>query len=138
MKQIEFEENLRAMKRQKNEAIRPINDMQLKCKEDMVLLNQQLQALYKQKNRLAAEQNNLASMRNEVGKKWRAKIDAFYKENHTCERQLEDVSVWSLVNELLARGFTGSLVNAECDEKYLADINHKLSGTHEQEQGQQQ
>ena len=138
MKQIEFEEELRAMKRQKNEAIRPINDMQLKCKEDMVLLNQQIQALYKQKNRLAAEQNNLATMRNEVEKKWRAKIDTFYKENHTCERQLEDVSVWSLVNELLARGFTGSLVNAECDEKYLADLNHKLSGTHEQDQGQQQ
>lgn len=126
------------MKRQKNEAIRPINDMQLKCKEDMALLNQQLTALYKQKTRLAAEQTNLATMRNEVEKKWRAKIDAFYKENHTCERQLEDVSVWSLVNELLARGFTGSLVNAECDEKYLADLNHKLSGTHEQEQGQQQ
>ena len=138
MKQTEFEEKLRELKRQKNEAIRPINDMQLKCKEDMVLLNQQLQALYKQKNRLAAEQTNLATMRNEVEKKWRAKIDAFYKENHTCERQLEDVSVWLLVNELLARGFTGSLVNAECDEKYLADLNHKLSGTHEQEQGQQQ
>ena len=138
MKQIEFEDELREMKRQKNEAIRPINDMQLKCKEDMVLLNQQLTALYKQKSRLKAECTNLASMRNEVEKKWAAKIDAFYKENHTCERQLEDLSVWSLVNELLARGFTGSLVNAECDEKYLADINRKLSGTHEQEQGQQQ
>lgn len=133
MKQIEVEEKTREMKRQMKEAIRPINDMQLKCKEDMVLLNQQLQALYKQKNRLAAEQTNLATMRNEVEKKWRAKIDAFYEENHTCERQLGDVSVWSLVNELLARGFTGSLINAECDEKYLADINHKLSGTHEQE-----
>ena len=138
MKQTEFEEKLRELKRQKAEAIRPINDMQLECKKELAMLHQQFSVLHKQTSRLNAERTSLATMRAETEKKWNEKIAAFYEENHTCERQLEDVSVWSLVNELLARGFTGSLVNGECDEKYLADINRKLSGTHEQEQGQQQ
>lgn len=136
MKQIEFEEKLRELKRQKAEAIRPINDMQLECKKEQSMVKQQLSSLYKQNSRLRAEGASLHAMRTETERRWGDKILAFFDENYsTCERQLSDVSDWAIVNELLARGFTGALINDELDEQYMADLNRKLSGIHEQEQG---
>lgn len=135
MKQIEFEEKLRELKRQKAEAIRPIVDMQLEVKKELSLLHQQFGALHKQTSRLNAERTSLATMRAETEKKWNEKITAFHDENYTCERQLSDVSDWAIVNELLARGFTGAIINDDKDEQYMADLNRKLSGIHEQEQG---
>ena len=56
----------------------------------------------------------------------RYEINQFMRDNMTDERKLADVSDWCLVNELVARGFGGTLTNDEKGVDFMAHLNEKL------------
>ena len=129
MKQVDFDETLRQMRMDHQQATTNIKrmiaakDLELaeKCKalNKMSMEYQELKAqralMHKELNRIDAEHA--------------AKYREFVKANQGhVSRQLEDVSEWALVNELAARGYTltdgGGIYHPEMAEEWL----HKLTG----------
>ena len=127
MKQTEFEEKLRELKNQKRDALRPIVNMMEDNKRKGVAVNEQFGELGAKARSLKTERTMLHKMMCDVEKKYDDKIRQLYDENPVTTRQLEEVSDWSLVNELVARGFGGVLTNPDKEQEFMEHINNKLN-----------
>lgn len=127
MKQTEFEEKLRELKNQKRDALRPIVDMMEDNKRKGVAVHEQFGELGAKARSLKTERTMLHKMMCDVEKKYDDKIRQLYDENPVTTRQLEEVSDWSLVNELVARGFGGVLTNPDKEQEFMEHINNKLN-----------
>lgn len=127
MKQTEFEEKLRELKNQKRDALRPVVDMMQDNKRKGVAVHEQIDELGAKARCLKTERTMLHKMLCDIEKKYDDKIRQLYDENPVTTRQLEEVSDYSLVNELVARGFGGVLTNPGKEQEFMEHINKKLN-----------
>lgn len=56
------------------------------------------------------------------------KVADFKVENASYERQLEEVSDWALVKELVARGFTGEINHPAKNEIFMENLKRFFAG----------
>lgn len=128
MKQTEFEEKLRELRRQKGVAIATIAHMQGEVKEEISAIDRQIKDLRARREKYNQERIMLSQRRIETDKYWGGQIQKFFEENYTTSRELEEVSDWALANELKARGFVlnGTFTCEGKDEEFLNTFNNKL------------
>ena len=130
MRQAEFDEVLRQMRedREKRTAHlkKMVSDLDVKIADHGKLVHKMLLEY----DDLKAQRAMLNRERTKIELECYEKMRDFRANNEKdVTRNLEDVSDWSLVNELAARGFTldgGRLANPNNDDEWLENLNRKL------------
>ena len=136
MTQIEFEAQLRELRCQKGAEIAAIAKMQGEVKEEIAAIDRQVKELRARREKLNHERIMVSNRRYALEAEWGERIRAFFKENYTTTRELENVSEWALAAELRHRGYSGQLLNPEKEQEFMSNLNAKLNGTAEDaEQG---
>ncbi len=135
MTQIEFENQMRALRTQKGAELTAIARLQCEVKDDMEAIDRQIHELKERKTKLNQQRIALSDRRFALEQEWGKRIKDFFDQNYTTSRELENVSEWALANELRHRGYTGQLINPEKDEEFMMNLNGKLNGC---EQGKAQ
>ena len=128
MTQLEFEDQLRELKLQKKNELFVLRKMQMEVKDEIARMRDRWDELQNRLHRLNLERISLGKKSLELERLWNERIAKFTQENKSTSRNLENVSDWALVNEFLARGFTGNLYGADKGEVYLSDLNKKFNG----------
>ena len=130
MKQVDFDETLRQMRMDHQQATinikRMIADKDLELAEKCKALNKMHTEYQELKTQRALLCKELNRMDIEHGAKYREFVKA--NQGHVS-RQLEDVSEWALVNELAYRGFClngGGIYHPDMAEEWLHKLNGKL------------
>lgn len=57
--------------------------------------------------------------------------------NFNTTRELENISEWTLANELRKRGYLGTLINPDKDPDFMLHLNQKLNGKADEADGSQ-
>ena len=128
MTQIEFENQMRALRTQKGAELTAIARLQCEVKDDMEAIDRQIHELKERKTKLNQQRIALSDRRFKLEQEWGKRIKDFFDQNYTTSRELENVSEWALANELRHRGYTGQLINPEKDEDFMMKLNGKLNG----------
>lgn len=127
MKQVEFEQTMREMKRQKAEALRPLQVMINDIKEKQAAKRRLMHELSEQIGKLEQERQQIAGRLSDVAAEWNKRINDFFRDNFTESRELGEVSDWTLIRELNKRGFRGWLDNHDRTDEMVANANQKLN-----------
>ena len=126
MKQVEFEEKVREMRVKHNKEKGVLLELLKQKKNGLSALREQLQDVYNKMTVLSSEKQFLGNSIYDLDIKFREQVNKMRQECEPLTRNLEDLSDWSLINELVARGFFGELKHAEKTEEYMEAINNKL------------
>lgn len=127
MKQTEFEDALRQMRLKNSAAMNQINAMQQEVKEEIASIGRIINEMQAKKKQLEVRRLGLAKCRDEESAKQKDTIRKFIEENRTEERKLSEVSDWCLVNELVARGFHGTIQNEGKPDDFMAVLKQRFS-----------
>lgn len=133
MKQVEFEQQLCELKRQKKEAQQPLADMIAELKEQMQVKRRIVHEMSEQIVRLSAERSALAKRVTAIIREYDKKINDFRRENLIVTRNLENVSDWSIARELHKRGYRGTLDNDQKSTDSIATFNANLNSKPKEE-----
>ena len=126
MKQVEFEEKVREMRVKHNKEKGVLLELLKQKKNGLSALREQLQDVYNKMAVLSNEKQFLGNSIYDLDTKFREQVNKMRQECEPLTRNLEDLSDWSLINELVARGFCGELKHAEKTEEYMEASNNKL------------
>ena len=129
MTQIEFENQMRELRVQKGAALTAIARLQGEVKDDMEAIDRQIHELKERKAKLNQQRIALSDRRFALEQEWGKRIKDFQDANFTTTRELENVSEWTIANELRKRGYQGTLTNPDKDPVFMSHINAKLNGT---------
>jgi hypothetical protein len=132
MTQIEFENQMRELRTQKGAALTAIARLQGEVKDDMEAIDRQIHELKERKAKLNQQRIALSDRRFALEQEWGKRIKDFQDANFTTTRELENISEWTLANELRKRGYSGRLVNLDKDPDFMLHLNQKLNGKEEQ------
>lgn len=126
MKQIEFEDALRQIKEEyKKETAgirRQIDELQVQIDS----LGHSAHEILTKRKGLQQQKSALNIMLNNMAEKHREKVTKFREESWTQERKLSEVSDYCLVNELVSRGFSGTIRHDGKDEEFIKNLNAKF------------
>ena len=127
MKQTEFEQKLIELKSKDRELLKSLRVQQVELKEEIANIGRQIHDLFvcRKKKEQMLHGINLQIMKVETDR--REAINAFKQENWSEERKLSEVSDWCLVNELVARGFSGTITNDEKDPEFMTNLSKKFA-----------
>lgn len=128
MTQIEFENQMRELRVQKGAALTAIARLQGEVKDDMEAIDRQIHELKERKAKLNQQRIALSDRRFALEQEWGKRIKEFQDANFTTTRELENVSEWTIANELRKRGYSGTLVNSDKDPDFILHLNEKLNG----------
>ena len=128
MTQIEFENQMRELRVQKGAALTAIARLQGEVKDDMEAIDRQIHELKERKAKLNQQRIALSDRRFALEQEWGKRIKDFQDANFTTTRELENVSEWTIANELRKRGYSGTLINPDKDPLFMSHINAKLNG----------
>ena len=113
MKQIEFDERIREMRKERNKelsGLRPmVQELDIKIHE----LGSQSHRIVVEQKMLKVQRSAMCKRLNEIEEKWNKRMGEFRDANpyDKLESKLEDVSDFCLINELVRRGFYGTIDN---------------------------
>lgn len=126
MTQQEFDTKLIAMKREKHNAIKQVEALQVEVKEEMAALKRQMSAIYKSLHKLEQQRTALGARRIQIEAEWGERIDEFVRQRPNQGSSLAEVTTVNIIYELHRRGYEGIVVSAaNPDDKY--DINKQFS-----------
>ena len=128
MTQIEFENQMRELRTQKGAALTAIARLQGEVKDDMEAIDRQIHELKERKAKLNQQRIALSDRRFALEQEWGKRIKEFQDANFNTTRELENISEWTLANELRKRGYSGTLINPDKDPVFMSHINAKLNG----------
>ena len=128
MTQIEFENQMRELRTQKGAALTAIARLQGEVKDEMEAIDRQIHQLKESKAKLNQQRIALSDRRFALEQEWGKRIKEFQDANFTTSRELENISEWTLANELRKRGYSGTLVNPDKDPDFIEHLNQKLNG----------
>ena len=128
MTQIEFENQMRELRTQKGAALTAIARLQGEVKDDMEAIDRQIHELKERKAKLNQQRIALSDRRFALEQEWGKRIKEFQDANFNTTRELENISEWTLANELCKRGYSGRLVNLDKDPDFMEHLNQKLNG----------
>ena len=128
MTQIEFENQMRELRTQKGAALTAIARLQGEVKDDMEAIDRQIHELKERKAKLNQQRIALSDRRFALEQEWGKRIKDFQDANFTTTRELENISEWTLANELRKRGYSGTLINPDKEQEFMSNLNAKLNG----------
>ena len=128
MTQIEFENQMRELRTQKGAALTAIARLQGEVKDDMEAIDRQIHELKERKAKLNQQRIALSDRRFALEQEWGKRIKDFQDANFTTTRELENISEWTLANELRKRGYSGTLINPDKEQEFMSNLNAKRNG----------
>ena len=116
MKQFEFEEKLREMRKQQREALEPLEEISYSFQQEIEYRNLQINDIQKELNKLKINRRAVNERRNRIAKEWADKIQAFMDKNRDCMNNTwPDISTFTIVKQLRKRGWQGTIYNDDPD-----------------------
>ena len=108
MTQVEFENQLRELRRQKAQVMNPFTLMQNELKEEIAAKHRQIDDIRKDISKLQASLQGYHQRRIALETEWNAKVNAFIKEHEpSTTSNLAEATTLNIVYELRRRGFDG-------------------------------
>ena len=129
MKQVEFDERIREMRKEMQKERKGLKPM-------IEELNIRINELGAQSHRLVVEQKMLRVQRaaltkrmNDIEEKWSKRMSEFRKDNPygELESKLEDVSDFCIINELVRRGFHGTIDNEGKTADFMETVKKRFA-----------
>lgn len=130
MKQIEFDERIREMRKERNKelsGLRPmVQELDIKINE----LGSQSHRIVVEQKMLKVQRSAMCKRLNEIEAKWNKRLAEFRDANpySELESKLEDVSEFCIVRELVRRGFHGTIDNEAKSEEFMTELKKLFSG----------
>lgn len=122
MTRTEFDQKVREMRNQKNEALKPIIEMQNEIKLDLLENKRRMTELHQKSQKLNQARLAIGQRRFNVESSFDQRISEFIKANEqSTTSNLADASTLNIVYELRRRGYGGKLLNADGEEAYDLD-----------------
>ena len=128
MTQVEFENQMRELRVQKGVELTVIAKMQGEVKEEIAAIDRKVKELRAEREKLNQQRIMISNRRFDLEREWGEKIKKFFDENFTTTRELENVSDWTLANELRHRGYFGELQHMDKEGEFMENLNAKLNG----------
>ena len=128
MTQIEFENQMRELRTQKGAALTAIARLQGDVKEQIAAIDRKVKELKAEREKLNQQRIALSDRRFALEQEWGKRIKEFQDANYTTTRELENISEWTLANELRKRGYVGTLTNPDKDPDFIEHLNQRLNG----------
>ena len=128
MTQIEFENQMRELRTQKGAALTAIARLQGDVKEQIAAIDRKVKELKAEREKLNQQRIALSDRRFALEQEWGKRIKEFQDANFNTTRELENISEWTLANELRKRGYSGTLVNPDKEPDFILHLNEKLNG----------
>lgn len=127
MKQTEFEQKLIELKNEDKELINDYKRQVLMLNEEQAEINKVINKLTGDVKEIKRKKAALSAMVQKLESRRSEKVQKFKQENWSEERKLSEVSDWCLVNELVARGFSGTITNDEKDTEFMTNLSKKFA-----------
>ncbi len=137
MTQIEFENQMRELRTQKGAALTAIARLQGDVKEQIAAIDRKVKELKAEREKLNQQRIALSDRRFALEQEWGKRIKEFQDANFNTTRELENISEWTLANELRKRGYLGTLINPDKDPDFMLHLNQKLNGKDNEADGSQ-
>ena len=138
MTQVEFENQLRELRRQKAQVMNQFSLMQNELKEEIASKNRQIHDLSEQVQKLKVQKFGITERRLKAEKEWNDRIQKYITDFHEqYERSWDAISTYTIVKELRKRGWQGTIFNNDPDmaeehkEGVIAAFNGKPNETEE-------
>jgi sugar-specific transcriptional regulator TrmB len=135
MTQIEFENQMRELRTQKGAALTAIARLQGDVKEQIAAIDRKVKELKAEREKLNQQRITLSDRRFALEQEWGKRIKEFQDANFNTTRELENVSEWTLANELRKRGYSGTLTNLDKDPDFIVHLNQRLNGKADETEG---
>jgi hypothetical protein len=103
----------------------------------MEAIDRQIHELKERKAKLNQQRIALSDRRFALEQEWGKRIKDFQDANFTTTRELENISEWTIANELRKRGYSGTLVNSDKEPDFIVHLNEKLNGKADEADGSQ-
>lgn len=126
MTQQEFDTKLIELKKEKYEAIKQVEAMQVEIKEEIADKLRQISALHKEEHKLQQQRAALGARRIQIEAEWGERISEFIKQRPNQSSNLGEVTTVNIIYELRRRGYDGHIVSIENPEDCY-DINKQFS-----------
>ena len=137
MTQIEFENQMRELRVQKGAALTAIARLQGDVKEQIAAIDRKVKELKAEREKLNQQRIALSDRRFALEQEWGNRIKDFQDANFTTTRELENISEWTIANDLRKRGYSGTLVNPDKEPDFIVHLNEKLNGKADEADGSQ-
>ena len=138
MTQIEFENQMRELRTQRDAELIAIARLQGEVKDDMEAIDRQIYGLKERKAKLNQQRHALSDRRLSLEQEWVKRIKEFHDANFSTSRELENISEWTLAKELRKRGYSGTLINTDKEPDFIEHLNQKLNGQEGEADGSQE
>ena len=138
MTQIEFENQIRELRTQRDAELTAIARLQGEVKDDMEAIDRQIYGLKERKAKLNQRRHALSDRRLALEQEWIKRIKEFQDANFSTTRELENISEWKLANELRKRGYSGTRINPDKEPDFIEHLNQKLNGQEGEADGSQE
>ena len=136
MTQVEFENQLRELRRQKAQVMNPFTLMQNELKEEIAAKNRQIHELSEQVQKLKMQKFSITERRLKAEKDWNDRIQGFINQyQEQANRSWEAVSTYTIVKELRKRGWQGTIFNNDPDmaEEHKEGVIAAFNGKREED-----
>ena len=127
MKQTEFEQKLIYLKNEDKELINDYKRQVLLLNEEQAELNKVINRLNGDVKEIKRKKSALTAMVQKLESRRSEKVQKFKQENWSEERKLSEVSDWCLVNELIARGFKGTIENEGKGAEFMENLSKRFA-----------
>lgn len=138
MTQIEFENQIRELRTQRDAELTALARLQGEVKDDMEAIDRQIYGLKERKAKLNQQRHALSDRRLVLEQEWVKRIKEFQDANFSTSRELENISEWTLAKELRKRGYSGTLINPDKEPDFIEHLNQKLNGQEGEADGSQE
>lgn len=128
MKQTEVETKLVEIKSKWASKINELASLKNDIKEQRMNLGREIAEKQKELKRLYQQEHFYGMQVYEMQAKRHDEVSKFKKEHYSGERKLGEVSDWCLVNELVARGFTGTINNDAKPDDFMQGLQKRFAG----------
>ena len=119
---------MRELRVQKGAALTAIARLQGDVKEQIAAIDRKVKELKAEREKLNQQRIALSDRRFALEQEWGKRIKEFQDANFNTTRELENISEWTLANELRKRGYSGTLVNPDKEPDFILHLNEKLNG----------
>lgn len=126
MKQTEVETKLIEIKSKFAARIAELRNAVNGIKEERVNLGREMAEKNKEHKRLKQQEHFFNSQIMKLEHELHEEVTQFKKEHYSQERKLSEVSDWCLVNELVSRGFYGTIRHEDKDSEFMENLQHKF------------
>ena len=122
MTQQEFDTKLIELKKEKYNAIKQVEAMQVEVKEEIATLKRQMSDIHKNLHKLEQQRMAIGARRIQIEAEWCKRLNDFISQRPNQSSNLADATVENIVAELKRRNYEGNVQNLEEGKAFAINI----------------